>query len=79
MHRRHVEKDIGKITYQTNCVLIVLHCIIYQGSYGCLKTLKVLEFEMGKIKPLKVLDFIPESLKVLGFHLLEIYVYKLRL
>ena len=45
-----------------------------QGSYGCLKTLKVLEFEMCKIKPLKVLDFIPESLKVLGFHLLEIYV-----
>ena len=50
-----------------------------QGSYGCLKTLKVLEFEMCKIKPLKVLDFNPESLKVLGFHLLEIYVYRLRL
>ena len=43
-----------------------------QGSYGCLKTLKVLEFEMCKIKPLKVLDFIPESLKVLGFHLLRL-------
>ena len=52
---------------------------LHQGSYGCLKTLKVLEFEMCKIKPLKVLDFILESLKVLGFHLLEIYLYTLRL
>ena len=34
MHRRHVEKDIGKITYQTNCVLIVLHCITYTGVTG---------------------------------------------
>ena len=33
---RHVvvEKDIGKITYQTNCVLIVLHCITYTGVTG---------------------------------------------